>query len=83
MIHDQWSKLGERALGSLNIDWAERVGPMVLMKAILNAYWADVAPSTREAEWDRVRVDMVMSKLYWCWVAEMDRQDRVRRGEDA
>lgn len=70
MIHDRWSRVGERNLGAKNVEWAEMVGPMVLMKAILNDYWADVPVR----EWDRAKVDMVMSKLYWCWVAEMDRQ---------
>ena len=75
--HDQWSKMGEENLGEINIKWAERMeefpmspagaGPMTLLKAILNDYWAD-APPQREG-WDKDKIDVVMSKLYWCWVA--------------
>lgn len=78
--HDQWSKLGEEHLGEINIQWAERMeefplspagsGPMTLLKAILNDYWADATTPT--AGWSKVHVDMVMSKLYWCWVAWLE-----------
>ena len=74
--HDRWSKLGEDNLGEQNIRWAERMeefplspagsGPMTLMKAIINDYWAD---SSSKEPWSREHVDVVMSKLYWCWVA--------------
>lgn len=74
--HDLWSKLGEENLGEHNIRWAERMeqfplspagsGPMTLMKAIINDYWAD---NPIKEDWSRSHVDMVMSKLYWCWVA--------------
>ena len=77
--HDQWSRMGEEKLGEPNIKWASMVGPMVLMKAILNDYWADTIAS-REG-WDRDQVDEVMSKLYWCWVAEMDRQTKIQEME--
>ena len=69
MRHDQWSRIGEEHLGEMNIRFAERGGPMVLMKAIINDYWAD-APKT--GAWERDHVDMVMSKLYWCWVKWLD-----------
>jgi len=78
--HDRWSKLGEENLGEMNIKWAERMedmphsppgwGPMTLLKAILNDYWADAGPQTEG--WDREMIDIVMSKLYWCWVAALD-----------
>lgn len=74
--HDRWSKLGEENLGEINIQWAQRMeefpfspsgsGPMTLLKAILNDYWAD---DTSKDSWSREKVDVVMSKLYWCWVA--------------
>lgn len=74
--HDQWSKLGAEHLGEHNIEWAAKMesfgggvpgdGPMVLMKSIINDYWADL-PKT--SDWSAAKVDMVMSKLYWCWVA--------------
>jgi hypothetical protein len=77
--HDRWSKLGEENLGEINIQFAERSesfplsppgsGPMMLMKAIINDYWAD--DSSRDA-WSREHVDIVMSKLYWCWVAWLE-----------
>ena len=66
--HDRWSKLGEENLGEMNIRWAERAGPMTLMKAIMNDHWAD-AP---KQDWPKEHVDFVMSKLYWCWVAWLE-----------
>ena len=71
MRHDQWSEIGERHLGEGNIRWAEKVGPMVLLKSILNDYWAD-APKV--GSWEREKIDMVMSKLYWCWVRWLDNE---------
>jgi len=78
--HDFYSKLGEENLGEINIKWAERMeefptspagsGPMTLLKAILNDYWADAPP--QDAGWDKEKIDIVMSKLYWCWVAWLD-----------
>lgn len=78
--HDRWSKLGEEHLGEVNIQWAQRMeefplsppgsGPMTLMKAIINDYWADCG-NDRD-DWPREFVDMVMSKLYWCWVAWLE-----------
>ncbi len=69
--HDQWSKMGEEHLGEHNIKWADRAGPMMLMKAILNDYWADVLHSRKDG-WSQEHVDMVMSKIYWCWVAWLE-----------
>jgi hypothetical protein len=78
--HDQWSKLGEKNMGEHNIAWAKKMedfhmdppgnGIMTLMKAIMNDYWADATTPTDG--WPKFHVDMVMSKLYWCWVAWMD-----------
>ena len=78
--HDQWSKLGEEYLGEHNIAWAEKMesfptqvagsGPLTLMKAIMNDYWADVRGPTKD--WPAEHVDMVMAKLYWCWVAWLE-----------
>lgn len=76
--HDRWSKMGETNLGEHNIEWAERMegmssvpgnGPLTLMKAIMNDHWADVV---HRREWPKDHVDLVMSKLYWCWVAWLD-----------
>ena len=77
--HDRWSKLGEGNLGPMNIQWAQRCedfpmgpvgqGPMMLMKAIINDYWAD---DNSKDPWSREHVDIVMSKLYWCWVAWLE-----------
>lgn len=78
--HDRWSKLGEEYLGEHNIDWARRMetmnmgvpgsGPLTLMKSIINDYWADVPGATKD--WDAMHVDMVMAKIYWCWVAWLE-----------
>jgi len=78
--HDRWSKLGEEYLGEHNIAWAERMesfptqvpgsGPLTLMKSIMNDYWADVPGKTQD--WPAEHVDMVMAKLYWCWVAWLE-----------
>jgi len=78
--HDQWSKLGEEYLGEHNIEWARKIesfphgvpgsGPLTLMKSIINDYWADVPGATQD--WDAMHVDMVMAKIYWCWVAWLE-----------
>lgn len=68
--HDRWSKMGKEHLGEMNIRWAERAGPLTLQKAIMNDYWAD-AIIPKEG-WSKEKVDMVMSKLYWCWVAWLE-----------
>lgn len=79
--HDRWSKMGEEHLGERNIEWARKMeewrregdapgsGPMTLLKAILNDYWADAGPTQ---DWNAKKVDIVMSKLYWCWVAWLE-----------
>ena len=73
--------MGEDNLGERNISWAAKMeewrregespgtGPMTLLKAILNDYWADAGPTQ---DWDAEKVDIVMSKLYWCWVAWLE-----------
>lgn len=71
--HDQWSKMGEEHLGEHNIKWAEKVGPMVLMKAIMNDYWADHG---KTFDWPSEHVNMVMSKLYWCWVVWLEQTNK-------
>ena len=78
--HDRWSKLGEEYLGEHNIEWAAKMeqwnngvpgsGPLTLMKSIINDYWADVPGATQD--WDAMHVDMVMAKIYWCWVAWLE-----------
>ena len=81
--HDQWSLLGEKNLGGpdgLNIGFtrlADQVlllyeGPFILMKCILNDYWADASP--QKDGWDHEKIDVVMSKLYYCWVAMLQAQ---------
>ncbi len=79
--HDDFSIIGERHLGEGNIRWAERMdsfpytvsgsGPMTLLKSILNDYWADV-PDKHTMVWDSEKIEVVMSKLYWCWVAWLE-----------
>jgi homoserine trans-succinylase len=73
--HDQWSKLGEENLGGfdgpnisfmMNGTMIVNQGPFTLMKCILNDYWADVSNTE---DWTAEKVDVVMSKLYYCWVA--------------
>jgi hypothetical protein len=74
MTHDQWSKLGEINLGGMdspNIQFmilghrGPSSGAFTLLKCILNDYWAD-APPQKEG-WSKEKIDMVMSKLYYCW----------------
>ena len=78
MRHDQWSKMGEEHLGEMNIRWCDKIGgrdgPMMLMKAIMNDYWADVPGGTNKHGWTAEHVDMVMSKLYYCWVRWLDQE---------
>ena len=78
--HDRWSKLGEEYLVEHNIKWVEHMesfqtgvagaGPLTLMKAIINDYWADVPGATQD--WPAMHVDEVMAKIYWCWVAWLE-----------
>ena len=42
---------------------------MTLMKSIINDYWTD---DVKTKDWDSEKVNMVMSKIYWCWVAWLD-----------
>jgi len=74
--HDQWSQMGEDNMGEMNIMWGERVGWDILVKSIINDYWAD---SLSRADWKREHVDMVMSKLYYCWVRQL--WEKIDSGE--
>ncbi len=86
--HDKWSELGLENLGGIegmNIAFMRLgitkmsvyQGPFTLLKCILNDYWADISMSKDET-WDKEKIDLVMSKLYFCWVAmlqaEIDNQ---------
>ena len=72
--------MGELNLGEHNIEWARRMeemphgipgaGPMTLLKAILNDCWAD--RPKMNLGWTQDEVNVVMSKLYWCWVAWLE-----------
>ena len=81
MKHDRWSKLGKENLGEHNIRWGERAGWDTLIKAILNDYWADV-PSYRKENWDIEKIDMIMSKLYYCWVRRVFSPEQELEEED-
>jgi len=86
MRHDKWSQMGEDNLGIHNIRFAEIGGPeghrgkldvqhwghngfFTLMKCILNDHWAD---ANSKDDWPRWYVDLVMSKIYYCWVRMLD-----------
>lgn len=83
--HDEWSKMGEKALGGpeganirfMNLHGDDILlvygGPVTLMKCVLNDYWAD-AMISKTTIWDKEKIDMVMSKLYYCWVAMIQAQ---------
>jgi len=85
--HDQWSALGEANLGgadSANTRFMRLgqlmvidEGAFILQKCILNDYWAD---SMDKGSWSREKIDIVMSKLYYCWVAMM--QPQMPLGEE-
>lgn len=73
-ITDPWYIMGKKHLEH-DIEWVELmekrglVNWLILQKAIMNDYWADVGWSGRNnGGWDQEHVDMVMSKLYYCWV---------------
>ena len=72
---DRWSDMGAEHLGENNIRWAQVAGPLTLMKAIMNDYWADA--QTPGDGWSQEKVDMVMSKLYWCWVCWLNNEEGV------
>lgn len=63
--HDEWSLMGEEELGEANVRWGMAAGWLTLQKAIMNDHWADCR---KDQSWDGEYVDMVMSKLYYCWV---------------
>lgn len=91
MRTDRWSEMGAEHLGEPNIGWVRRIeedgsgpagaGAMMLLKALLNDYWADAPGSILQEGWDREKIDMVMSKLYWCWV-EWGNQAYFEAGEE-
>ena len=69
-ITDPWYLMGKKHL-ERSIEWTEMMGKrphgwLILQKAIMNDYWADVPLNTNG--WDIEKIDMVMSKLYYCWV---------------
>lgn len=77
--HDKWSELGLENLGGIegmNVAFMRLgtnklqvfQGPFNLLKCILNDYWADI-PDNENLEWNHDKINMVMSKLYFCWVA--------------
>ena len=72
-ITDPWYLMGKKHL-QLSIEWTEMMGKrphgwLILQKAIMNDYWADVPSSPGNIRtWDQEHIDMVMSKLYYCWV---------------
>lgn len=79
MRHDKWSKMGEENLGGPdgpNIKFLAKMmrtkeeGAFTLMKCIMNDYWADAGPQ-REG-WTKAHLDMVMSKIYYCWCVMLD-----------
>ncbi len=47
-------------------------GFFTLMKCIMNDYWADIPGGTPVDGWPQDHVDMVMSKIYYCWVRMLD-----------
>ena len=57
-----------------DIKWTEMInnrthGCLILQKAIMNDYWADCSCTVPgHTGWEKEHVDMVMSKLYYCWV---------------
>ena len=80
--HDDWSKMGEEHLGEPNVRWGMGFegGWLTLQKAIMNDYWTD---RSKNQPWDAEMVDMVMSKLYYCWVRMLEDEARRRQLEEA
>ena len=72
-ITDPWYLMGKKHL-ERDIEWMEMMDKrplawLILQKCILNDYWADVPSSPNNTRtWDQEMIDMVMSKLYYCWV---------------
>ena len=76
---DIWAETGKINLGSHNLRWGDSVGYLTLQKAILNDYWADARPDSLR-QWDREKISIVMSKLYYCWVKLLE-DEEARRNE--
>lgn len=72
---DVWAEMGKIELGQHNILWGDKVGFLMLQKAILNDYWAD-APIDRKTHWDKNKINTVMSKLYYCWVKLLEKEEK-------
>ena len=72
--------MGEEHLGDMNISWGERAGWDILMKAIMNDYWADCPRDV--GAWPREKVDIVMSKLYYCWCRMLFEKHPVTEQEE-
>jgi len=91
MIHDRWSKLGEDNLGGpdspnlkfMRLGRTTEEGAFTLMKCILNDYWADTHTyADTYAGWSREKVDVVMSKLYYCWCVMLFEKHPITEAEE-
>ena len=71
--NDKLAKMGKKELGPHNVLWGDKVGFLMLQKAIMNDYWAD---AEKDRAWPSWKVDMVMSKLYYCWVKLLEKEER-------
>ena len=57
-------------------------GFFTLMKCIMNDYWADIPGGTNKHGWTADHVDMVMSKIYYCWVRMLDEAHPEEDGDE-
>ncbi len=69
---DQFAEMGKKHLDVNNVNWGDKVGFLMLQKAIMNDYWAD---RQKGRGWPAWKVDMVMSKLYYCWVKLLEKEN--------
>jgi len=58
--------------GQLDVQHWGHNGFFTLMKCILNDHWADIPGGTNKHGWTAEHVDMVLSKIYYCWVRMLD-----------
>jgi len=69
---DLLAEMGKKHLDINNVNWGDKVGFLMLQKAIMNDYWAD---AKKNVDWPAWKVDLVMSKLYYCWVKLLEKEE--------
>ena len=77
---EDWDELGMTSFNPRELDMIDRMESIVhkerpgvywhiLMKSVLNDYWMDKGDRLGDiSEFDNARMDIFISKIYYCWV---------------